>query len=74
MELWIKTFDFKFNSVINQDYLLISKLFHLIFNIPSRELEVLVVEEVVDETENHFGVREVPDVDIPGSIEYLQVW
>ena len=36
------------------------KRFNLFINAPSWELEVLVEEEVVDETEEHLGVREVP--------------
>ena len=38
----------------------ILKCFNLFINAPSWELEVLVEEEVVDETEDHLGVGEVP--------------
>ena len=41
--------------VINKDYLL-SKKCHLFFNVPIGELELLVVEKVVDESEDHSGV------------------
>ena len=46
--------------VINKDYLL-SKKCHLFFNVPIGELELLVVEKVVDESEDHSDVGEVPD-------------
>ena len=49
-----------FSCVLNKDYLL-SKKCNLLFNVPVGELEVLVVEKVVDESEDHSDVGEVPD-------------
>ena len=43
------------DGIINKDYLL-SKKCHLFFNVPIGELELLVVEKVVDESEDHTGV------------------
>jgi len=47
---------FKSNKLATRQLLIYSYAFHLLLKIPAGELEVLVVEQVVDQTEDDVGV------------------